>query len=248
MICCASRSSFTREDLLEALKDGVTSVPNLFFLEDNNEGEMLDIFAESFLNDPMTTWVTGLTDDNERKAELQFIFNRSIMGWANRPILVRKKGIVVGIRTDKSKMVGAVSIMPSKYGNFTFLDILSNIFNIGAPPVYTSDKINYDVDAAKRFDCLNTLEKKRKHIMKNYKDYLYIQTIGVLGAYQGKGYGGKLLRALLLAADSIQMPLYLETESEENESLYQHFGFKTIENVILSVDESSLKMYLMKRA
>ena len=144
-----------------------------------------------------------------------------------------------GIRTDKSKMVSAVSIMPSKYGDFTFLS---------APPVYTSDKINYDVDAAKRFDCLNTLEKKRKHIMKNYKDYLYIQTIGVLGAYQGKGYGGKLLRALLLAADSIQMPLYLETESEENESLYQHFGFKTIENVIFSVGESSLKMYLMKRA
>ena len=134
-------------------------------------------------------------------------------------------------------MVSAVSIMPSKYGDSTFLS---------APPVYTSDKINYDMDAVKRFDCLNTLEKKRKHIMKNYKDYLCIQTIGVLDAYRSKGHDGKLLRALLLAADSTQMPLDLETESEENELLYQHFGLKTlktIENVILNNDKSSLNTY-----
>ena len=65
---------------------------------------MLDIFAESFLNDPMTTWVTGLNDDNERQAELQLICNRSIMGWANRPILVRKKWIVVGMGLEQTKV------------------------------------------------------------------------------------------------------------------------------------------------
>jgi len=143
--------------------------------------------------------------------------------------LSEKKGIVVGMGLEQTKVKWFLS----------------------TPPVYTSDKINYDVDAVKRFDCLNTLEKKRKYIMKNYKDYLYIQTIGVLDAYRSKGHDGKLLHALLLAAYPIQMPLDLETESEENELLYQHFGLKalkTIENVILNDDESLLKMYLKKRA
>lgn len=69
--------------------------------------------------------------------------------------------------------------------------------------------------------------KDRKHFMKG-KDFYYLAIIGVSPDHQGKGFGKRLLQAFIEHGKKNDLPLYLETETEQNSSLYQHFGFKTL--------------------
>lgn len=55
-------SKLSRNDLMEALKGPVSGDPQLVFLDKNDEQEMLHVFAESFLEDPLMKWIAGLDD------------------------------------------------------------------------------------------------------------------------------------------------------------------------------------------
>ena len=59
--------------------------------------------------------------------------------------------------------------------------------------------------------------------------HMFLQTLGVDPEHQGKGYAGKLLTPMLTRLDEEQMPCYLETLDEKNVGLYQHFGFKLVD-------------------
>ena len=53
----------------------------------------------------------------------------------------------------------------------------------------------------------------------------YLQTIGTDPAFQGKGYGGVIMRHTLAMADAARMPCYLESSKDTNIPIYQSFGF-----------------------
>ena len=57
-------------------------------------------------------------------------------------------------------------------------------------------------------------------------NYWNLKLIGVEPSYQGKGFGGILLKAMLKQIDRESLPCYLETENEKNISFYQRYGFK----------------------
>ena len=63
--------------------------------------------------------------------------------------------------------------------------------------------------------------------------HMYLQSLGVDPAYQGKGHAGKLLRHMLSRMDAAGLPVYLETAEEQNVRFYEHFGF-------IVVDESTV--------
>jgi len=88
------------------------------------------------------------------------------------------------------------------------------------------------------------LEEDRKAHMQG-KSFIYLQVIGVAPAYQGQGFGGKLLRALIEECEQAGMPLYLETETERNVSMYQHYGFQVVKQIALPVID--LPMWEMVR-
>jgi ribosomal protein S18 acetylase RimI-like enzyme len=88
------------------------------------------------------------------------------------------------------------------------------------------------------------LEEDRKTNMRG-KSYIYLQVIGVAPAHQGQGFGGKLLRALIEKSEQTDMPLYLETETERNVSMYQHYGFHVVRQIVLPVID--LPMWEMVR-
>jgi ribosomal protein S18 acetylase RimI-like enzyme len=77
------------------------------------------------------------------------------------------------------------------------------------------------------------------------KPYLYLQIIGVAPAFQGQGLGGQLLRALIEKSEQTGVPLYLETETEANVSMYEHFGFTVIKKIVLPIID--LPMWEMTR-
>ena len=65
------------------------------------------------------------------------------------------------------------------------------------------------------------------------RDYTYLLIIGVATRYQGQGFGGQLLQALIDQSEKSGLPIYLETETEENVQLYQHFGFTVLKVITL---------------
>ena len=57
----------------------------------------------------------------------------------------------------------------------------------------------------------------------------FLQCIGVDQKFQGRGYASKLLRPMLKRIEEEGLPCYLETLEKQNVGLYEHFGFKVIE-------------------
>ena len=51
--------------------------------------------------------------------------------------------------------------------------------------------------------------------------------------HQGRGFGGKLLRAIIAESTRNGHHLYLETETEANVRMYERFGFTVIKKLML---------------
>ncbi len=73
----------------------------------------------------------------------------------------------------------------------------------------------------------------------------FLQTIGADPQFKGKGYAGKLLRAMFTRIDEEGLPCYLETLDETNVPLYEHFSFKVIEKS--TIPQTSLTNWAMLR-
>lgn len=252
------KKSLSRNDLMDALlTESVSNDKQLCLLEKKNFEELLDVISESFVEDPFFVWGAGLDEnivsDSKRRKDLQLRYNRSLSSWSNRPILVGKKGIVMGIKADEeedSPLAGAISITPGR-PLVGFVDTISNLITIGLPPILTREKVHYGPNGDKRMKSMIKMEKKRSELMKESKsNYIYIESVGVLSEHRGKGFGGKLIRTICELADSHSIPLYLETNTKKNESLYHHFGFQTVEIVELEAEgtPTKLKMWLMVRS
>ena len=87
------------------------------------------------------------------------------------------------------------------------------------------------------------IDARHKHLAP-FKHW-FLQTIGVAPQCQGKGYAGKLLRAMFTRIDEEGLPCYLETLDKTNVRLYEHFGFKVIEKSI--IPETKLTNWAMLR-
>jgi GNAT superfamily N-acetyltransferase len=73
----------------------------------------------------------------------------------------------------------------------------------------------------------------------------YLQTIGVDPKFQGKGFAGRLIIPVLAKIDAQHLPCYLETFEEKNASIYECFGFRTIERA--SIPQTPFENWAMLR-
>lgn len=71
-------------------------------------------------------------------------------------------------------------------------------------------------------------EAQKKHLFE--RPHHYLVAIGVRPEFQGKGYGGALLRAAIKMSegDPDSAGIGLDTGSEENQALYERFGFEVV--------------------
>ena len=75
--------------------------------------------------------------------------------------------------------------------------------------------------------------------------FLYVLVFGVSTELQCKGFGRKLIDAAIEKSEREGLQLYLETETEENMKMYEHFGFRLLKKITLPVVE--LPMWEMVR-
>ncbi|MBE1525935.1 GNAT superfamily N-acetyltransferase [Sphingopyxis sp. OAS728] len=57
--------------------------------------------------------------------------------------------------------------------------------------------------------------------------FWYLHYVGVRPEHQGKGHGGRIIRAQTAVADAKELPCWLETATPENVPLYERLGFVT---------------------
>ncbi|MFC1893150.1 GNAT family N-acetyltransferase [Chloroflexota bacterium] len=88
------------------------------------------------------------------------------------------------------------------------------------------------------------VEEAKKSL--NLGPYIHLLIMGVSQEFQGKGFGGQLLRAVIEKAEIEKVPIYLETQKEANVSLYEKYGFSVKKKVILP-EPLNLPMWLMVR-
>ncbi|MBN2004023.1 MAG: GNAT family N-acetyltransferase [Anaerolineae bacterium] len=60
------------------------------------------------------------------------------------------------------------------------------------------------------------------------KSYFHFQIFCVAPELQGRGLGGKMLRALIEKSEQAGVYIYLETQTEENVRMYEKFGFEVV--------------------
>ena len=78
------------------------------------------------------------------------------------------------------------------------------------------------------------LQADRRANMKG-RAYVYLTIIGVASEFQGQGFGGKLLRALIGESEQVGIPIYTETQTEENVRFYERLGFRPIKQITLPI-------------
>jgi GNAT superfamily N-acetyltransferase len=71
----------------------------------------------------------------------------------------------------------------------------------------------------------------------------YLLLLGVDPACQGRGYASRLLKPMFERADKDGLACFLETEAEKNVALYEHLGFRVVEEGI--VPGSNVKSWAM---
>jgi ribosomal protein S18 acetylase RimI-like enzyme len=78
------------------------------------------------------------------------------------------------------------------------------------------------------------MEADRRENMRG-RPYIYLMVIGVATDLQRQGFGGTLIRALIEQSEQSGLPLYLETESEDNVRMYEHLGFRVLKEIVLPI-------------
>jgi GNAT superfamily N-acetyltransferase len=81
------------------------------------------------------------------------------------------------------------------------------------------------------YPAAHQMEEMQKH--NATMDHWYLQSIGVDPNQKGKGLASLLIQPMLERADAEALRVYLDTNTEDNISMYEHFGFRVVERADL---------------
>ena len=141
------------------------------------------------------------------------------------------------VYATSSNLEGIAGWVPGKYAHMTAWRILRS----GA--VGAAVRMGSNV-SKKMGPAFKPITADRQEHMAGH-DFLYLLIVGVATEYQGKGFGRKLIDAAIEKSEREGLYLYLETETEENVKMYEHFGFRLLKKLILPVVD--LPMWEMAR-
>ncbi|MHA2008852.1 MAG: GNAT family N-acetyltransferase [Promethearchaeota archaeon] len=110
---------------------------------------------------------------------------------------------------------GIMSILPHDKGDMTVWRVLRSGGFFKSFKLFSVRKM--------MSQSIKIIEETKKNL--DIGPYIYLFVIGVSLGNQGKGFGGKLLRALVEKADTEKKSMYLETQNEKNVALYEKYGF-----------------------
>ena len=139
------------------------------------------------------------------------------------------------VLSSSDNLEGVMAIAPHDKDMTTWRIIRSGAF-------FLSMKMRKEAEKMKVLS--NAVEEAKKSL--NLGPYIHLLIMGVSQEFQGKGYGRKLLRALIEKAETEKKSIYLETQKEENINFYEKYGFSVKKKIMLP-EPLNLPMWLMVR-
>lgn len=205
-------------------------IPDLNHLVRLNQSQVkpaAEMLARAFQDDPLVVYF--FPDAAERKNKSPHFFQ----------ILVRY-GVLYGEAYAISQNLEGVAVwLPSEKANRPFWGmirsgVLSMLPKIGKGVLGRLWRCN---------KCAASVH--RRHAP--FRHWL-LEPIGVDPVFQGRGYAGILLKAMLARMDEEHLPCYLDTQTEKNVAIYQHYGFKVVEEFAIPGTGFSNWAMLRKRS
>lgn len=185
-------------------------INNLYEIQKKDTKATGELFTRAFADDPV--W----------KAALPGIAFDKMAAFFQGPA---RYGLKYGtIIAPSEELEGAAMWVHSKYADMTFWRSVRSGSFLTALKLGTKN-------LERIMPIFTPLEEARRDSMKD-REYIYLMIIGVDPEYQGKGYGKKLLAALLAESEQKKLPIYLETATQRNVSMYEKIGFKVIGKVV----------------
>ncbi len=188
----------------------------LYTIQKTDIGQAAKVLADAFQHDPLWKKIFGGEPDKRR-----------IFSAFEVPV---RYGLKYGeVYAPSEKLEGVIAFLPGKYADMGIWGTLRS----GA----MGAAMRMGMKAARKMSPIfqPVVKDRRAHMAG--RDFLYVLVVGVATALHGKGFGGQLLRAAIDKASAAGLPLYLETETEENVKMYEHFGFTMLKKITLPVLE-----------
>jgi len=187
-------------------------------------GTTSQVLSRAFHDDPLFTLF--IPDIRQRRNKLHHIMNT----------LVRYSVSCGEVYTTSPNFEGVSVWLPSDKVEMNFWrglrsGGLSIILNLGLAATF------------KQLSVSDLMCSVHKRLISSPHWYLYI--LGVEPKLQGKGYASNLMKVMLNRADQEGFVCYLDNTNEKNLSMYQHYGFKVIEEY--QVPESDVRLWAMLR-
>ena len=161
---------------------------------------VMERLAQAFQSDPALSWI--LPDPDHRARALRSLFR----------VLVpadRRAGVALRAEGDEAAALWRAPGQ-ARSGTLEFLRSVVPLVATFGTALPRGLKVQGGVDAHR--------PKGR---------FWYLHYVGVRPEHQGKGYGGRIIRAQTAVADAEGLPCWLETATTENVPLYERLGFVT---------------------
>lgn len=161
---------------------------------------IIETLAQAFQTDPALSWI--LPDPGHRQRALRSLFRVLAPADMRAGIALRSAG------EEAASLWRAPGQAHS--GTFEFLRTVVPLVATFGTALPRGLKVQASIDA---------------HRPK--AAFWYLHYVGVRREHQGKGHGGRIIRAQTAVADAEELPCWLETATPENVPLYERLGFVT---------------------
>ena len=198
----------------------MTLISELFKIQKRDLKNAVDVLTDAFSKESM--WKEVFTDE-EKNRILTEVMVRFCLKYGS-------------VYATSENFEGIMALAPHDKEMTTWTIVRSGAF-------FLSMKI---ADEAKKMEVLNSAVEEAKKSL-NLGSHIHLLMMGVSQEFQGKGFGGKLLRALIEKAEAEKKSIYLETQKENNVKLYEKYGFSVKKKIILP-EPLNLPMWLMVRS
>jgi len=171
------------------------------------------VLADAFREDPLWTAVCEGEADVQRR--LRAVFEIAV-----------RHGLTYGkVFAPSRDLEGIVAWIPGEYVDMTAWQMIRS----GGLPA----AMRIGRTAGKRMGPVfkPVTGYRREHL--RGRSYLYLLVFGVPPEHRGKGFGRALIDAAIEDSERLGLPLYVGAGSDDNVSLYEHFGFRVVERISL---------------
>ncbi|MDZ4169507.1 MAG: GNAT family N-acetyltransferase [Coriobacteriia bacterium] len=134
------------------------------------------------------------------------------------------------VYATSERLEGIAGVVPGEYARMT----MRRAMRAGTMKMAPRMGLQLMMRAPRMMRMFAPLDSDRKRHM-GARAFTYVMIVGVDPEHQRQGHGGALLRALMEESDRMGIPLYLETETEENRQMYEHYGFDLLSEIALPV-------------